>query len=95
MSGHDDLRKEMVDRQIHLKEQACRDCPVPIDAGQAISQPRAGSALALTSGQSWSFQPTDRPARFACKSAVAASSVGDRPTRSHERPIARHQCRKC
>ncbi|MCZ0814152.1 MAG: protein-L-isoaspartate(D-aspartate) O-methyltransferase [Pseudomonadota bacterium] len=64
MTGYDDLRNEMVERQIkargvrdplvldamrrvprerfvpeHLKGQAYRDCPLPIDAGQTISQP--------------------------------------------------------
>jgi protein-L-isoaspartate(D-aspartate) O-methyltransferase len=64
MTGYDDLRKAMVERQIrargvrdplvldamarvprehflpdHLKDQAYRDRPLPIDAGQTISQP--------------------------------------------------------
>ncbi|SEP23560.1 protein-L-isoaspartate(D-aspartate) O-methyltransferase [Salinihabitans flavidus] len=80
MTGYDDLRKEMVERQVkargvrdplvldamrrvprerfvpdHLKGQAYRDCPLPIDAGQTISQPYIvaymAEALALKGGE--------------------------------------------
>jgi protein-L-isoaspartate(D-aspartate) O-methyltransferase len=80
MPGYDDLRKEMVERQIrargvrdplvldamgrvprehfvpdHLRDQAYRDGPLPIDAGQTISQPYIVAymveALALNGGE--------------------------------------------